>query len=89
LPGQNKTKSSPYLINYEEKRPGCSKILEERSEAKGISPTVSKSKVKRIGVFQKFGKTKQNETELFKIEQERSKTNIFVFDCEEEENEKK
>jgi hypothetical protein len=35
--------------------------LEEQSEAKGISPTFSKSKVKRIGLFQKFGKTKQSE----------------------------
>jgi hypothetical protein len=61
--------------------------LEKRSEAKGISPTLSKRR--RIGVFQKFGKTKQNETERFKIEQERSKTKISVFYCEEEENEKK
>jgi hypothetical protein len=50
--------------------------LEEQSEAKGISPTFSKSKVKRIiGLFQKFGKTKQSEVTLL---QDRSKTNVFV-----------
>jgi hypothetical protein len=38
------------LSNTKRKQQGCSKILEERSEAKGISPTLSKSKVKRIGV---------------------------------------
>jgi hypothetical protein len=33
--------------------------LEEQSEVKGISPTLSKLKVKQIGVFQKFLKQKQ------------------------------
>jgi len=51
--------------------------LEQQSEEKGISPTLSKSKVKRIGLFQKFGKTKQNEVKLFKILQDPSKTNAF------------
>jgi hypothetical protein len=57
------------------------------SEAKGISPTLFKSKVKRkqIGVFQKFEKTKQKEVKPFKIVQDRSKMNVFVSDCEEEE----
>jgi hypothetical protein len=58
--------------------------LEERSEVKGISPILSKSKVKRIGVFQKFAKMKQNEVKHSKIEQDRSKTNVFVSYCEEE-----
>ena len=44
--------------------------------------------VKRIGVFQKFVKTKQNEVKLFKILQDRSKTNVFVSNCVEEENRK-
>ncbi len=48
-----------------------------------------KTKVKRIGVFQKFLKTKQNEVNSFKILQDRSKTNIFVSNCEEGEKPKK
>ena len=88
-PGRNKTKCCPHLVKDEAKRPACYKILEERSEAKGIGPILSKSKIKWIGVFQKFVKTKQNEVKTFKIEQDRSKTNIFFFYCEEEENEKK
>ncbi len=72
-----------------QKRPGCSKILEEQqSEVKGISPTSSKSKVKRIGVFQKFVKTKQSEVNLLKILQDRSKTNVFVSNCVKEEKRK-
>jgi hypothetical protein len=63
--------------------------LEERSEVKGISPILSKSKVKRIGVFQKFAKMKQNEVKHSNIEQDRSKTNVFVSYCEEEEKQKK
>jgi hypothetical protein len=63
--------------------------LEEQSEAKGISPTLSKSKVKRIRVFQKFAKAKQNKTKPSKTEQARSKTNVFVSYCEEEEKRKK
>jgi hypothetical protein len=62
--------------------------LEEQSEEKGISPTLSKSIVKRIGVFQKFVKTKQNKVQLFKILQDRSKTNVFVSNCVEEEKRK-
>jgi hypothetical protein len=62
--------------------------LEEQSEAKGISPTFSKSKVKRIGLFQKFGKMKQSEVNLFKILQDRSKTNVFVPYCVKEEKRK-
>ncbi len=72
-----------------QKRPRCYKIWYERSEAKGVSPTLSKSKVKRIGVFQKFAKTNENEVKPFQILQNRSKTNVFVSDCEEEENRKK
>jgi hypothetical protein len=67
------------------KRSDCSKILEEQSESKGISPTFSESMVKRIGVFQKFVKTKQNEVKLFKILQDQSKMNCFVSNCVEEE----
>jgi hypothetical protein len=63
--------------------------LEQQSEAKGISPTFSKSKVKRIGLFQKFGKTKQSEVNLLKILQDRSKTNVFVTHCVKEEKRKK
>jgi len=48
-----------------------------------------KTKVKRIGVFQKFLKTKQNEVNSFKILQDRSKTNIFVSNCVEGEKRKK
>jgi hypothetical protein len=62
--------------------------LEEQSEAKGISPTFSKSKVKRIGLFQKFGKTKQSEVSLLKILQDRSKMNVFVPNCVKEEKRK-
>jgi hypothetical protein len=59
--------------------------LEEQSETKGISTTFSKSKLKRIGLFQKFGKTKQSEVNLLKILQDRSKTNVFVPNCVKEE----
>ncbi len=52
---------------------------------RGISPTLSKSKVKRIGVFQKFAKMKQNEVKPFRIVQDRNKTNVFVSEREEEE----
>ncbi len=45
--------------------------------------------VKQIGVFQKFVKTKQNEVKLFKILQDRSKTNVFVSNFVEEEKRKK
>ncbi len=44
--------------------------------------------VKLIGVFQKFVKTKQNEVKLFKILQDRSKTNVFFSNCAEEEKRK-
>jgi hypothetical protein len=47
--------------------------LEEQSEAKGISPTLPKSKVQRIGVFQKFEKTKQNKVKPSKTVQYQSK----------------
>ncbi len=53
-----------------------------------MRPTLSKSKVKRIGVFQKFAKTNENEVKPFKILQNRSKTNVFVSDCEEKEKRK-
>ncbi len=61
--------------------------MEEQSESKGISPTFSKSMAKRIWVLQKYVKMKQNEVKLFKIlhVQDRSKTNIFVSNCVEEE----
>jgi nitrogen regulatory protein PII-like uncharacterized protein len=36
-------------------------------------------------MFQKFVKTKQNKVKLFKILQDRSKTNVFVSNCVEEE----
>jgi hypothetical protein len=61
--------------------------LEQQSEAKGISQIFSKWMVKRIGMFQKFVKTKQSEVKLFKILQDRSKTNVFVSNCVEEKNE--
>jgi hypothetical protein len=63
--------------------------LEEQSEAKGISPKLSKLKVKRFDVFQNFEKTKQSEVKPFKIVQDRSETNIFVSYSEEEEKRKK
>jgi hypothetical protein len=63
--------------------------LEEQSEAKGISPTFSKSKVKRIGLFQKFGKTKHNEVNPLKFLQDRSITNVFVPNCVKDEKRKK
>jgi hypothetical protein len=62
--------------------------LEEQSETKGISPTFSKSKLKRIGLFQKFGKTKQSKVNLLKILQDQSKTNVFVPNCVKEEKQK-
>jgi hypothetical protein len=77
LPGRNKNDQV------------CSKILQERSEAKGMSPTLTKLKVNRIGVFQKFAKTNENEVKLFKILQNRSKTNVSVSDCKEKEKRKK
>ncbi len=89
---RSKRKKFGLVFNFarmKQKRPGCSKIWHKRSEAKGISPTLSKSKVKRIGVSQKFAKTNKNEVKPFKILQNRSKTNIFVSDCEEEEKRKK
>jgi hypothetical protein len=43
--------------------------------------------VKRIGMFQKFVKTKKNEVKLFKILQDRSKTNVFFSNCVEEKKE--
>ena len=46
-------------------------------------------KVNRIGVFQKFAKTNENKVKLFKILQNRSKTNVFVSDCKEKEKRKK
>ncbi len=73
---------------WKQKRPGCSKILKEQNETKGISPNFSKSMVKLIGVFQKFVKTKQNEVKLFKILQDRSKTNVFFSNRVEEEKRK-
>jgi hypothetical protein len=62
--------------------------LEEQSESKGISPTFSKPMVKRIGVFQKFVKTKQKEVKIVKILQDRSKTNVCISNCVEEEKRK-
>jgi hypothetical protein len=41
--------------------------------------------VKRIGMFQKFVKTKQNKVKLL---QDRSKTNVFVSNCVEEKKRK-
>jgi hypothetical protein len=63
-------------------------IMFMKHEAKGISPTFSKSKVKRIGLFQKFGKTKQSEVNLLKIVQDLSKKNVFVPNCVTEEKRK-
>jgi nitrogen regulatory protein PII-like uncharacterized protein len=40
-------------------------------------------------MLQKFVKTKQNEVKLFEILQDRSKTNVFVSNCVEEEERKK
>jgi hypothetical protein len=62
--------------------------LKEQSEAKGMSPTLPKSKVKQIGVLEKFEKTKQNKVKPSKIVQYGSKTNVDS-DCEEEEEEKR
>jgi hypothetical protein len=55
-----------------------------------ISPTLSRSKAKRIGVFQNFffAKIKQNEVKPFQIVQDRNKTNVFVSEREEEEKRK-
>jgi hypothetical protein len=53
-----------------------------------LAQFVSKTMVKQIGMFQKFVKTKQNEVKLFKILQDRSKTNVFISKCVEEKNEK-
>ncbi len=39
-------------------------------------------------MFQKFVKTKHNEVKLFKILQDRSKTNVFVSNCVEEKKRK-
>ncbi len=55
---------------------------------KGISPAFSKSKGKRIGLFQKFWKTKHSEVNVLKILQDRSKTNVFVPNCVKEDKRK-
>jgi hypothetical protein len=88
---QDETKRNidPTLSTTRRNRPGCCKILEKQSEAKGISPILSKSKVKRISMFQKFVQTEQKEVKSFKILQDRSKTNIFVSNCAEGEKRKK
>jgi hypothetical protein len=46
-------------------------MLEERSEAKGIIPTLSKSKVKELVYLNKISKAKQNEFKPSKIVQDR------------------
>ena len=71
-PGRNKTKCCPQLVKDEAKTAG------------ELAQCFQKTKVKRIGVFQKFLKTKQNEVNSFKILQDRSKTNVFVSNCVEE-----
>jgi hypothetical protein len=74
---RSKRKQFGLVLNFartKQKRPSCSKIFHERSEAKGVSPTLSKSKVKKIGVFQKFAKTNENEVKHFQILQ-KSKQN--------------
>ena len=63
--------------------------MDKQSEAKRVSPTLSKLEVKQIGVLRKFTKTKWSEVKPFKIVPDRSKTNIFVSYCEEEEKRKK
>jgi len=45
-------------------------------KAKGISPRL---KVKRIGVYQKFAKIKQNEVKPFRIVQDRRGTSLLVI----------
>ena len=55
-----------------------------RSENDQVVPNFWKNKVKRRELVQ-HGKTKWNEVKSFKIVQDRSKTNIFVSYCEEEE----
>jgi hypothetical protein len=62
--------------------------LEKQSEAKRVSPTLLKLEVKQIGVLRKFAKTKRSEVKPFKILPDRSKANIFVSNCEEEEKRK-
>jgi hypothetical protein len=51
---------------------------------RALAPTLAKSKVQRLGVVQKFVKTKQNEAKTFYISQDRSETKVFVINCEEE-----
>jgi hypothetical protein len=51
---------------------------------RALAPTLAKSKIQRLGVVQKFVKTKQNEDKTFYISQDRSETNVFVINCEEE-----
>ncbi len=58
-----------------------------RSENDQVVPNVWKNKVKRRELAQ-HAKTKWNEVKSFKIVQDRSKTNIFVSYCEEEEKRK-
>jgi hypothetical protein len=65
------------------------KFWKNKVKRRDLAQCFQSSKVKLISVFQKFVKMKQNKTEPFKIEQERSKTNIFVSDCEEKEKRKK
>jgi hypothetical protein len=55
-----------------------------RSENDQVVPNVWKNKVKRRELAQ-YAKTKWNEVKPFKIVQDRSKTNIFISYCEEEE----
>ena len=65
------------------------KFWKNEVKRRELAQYFQKTKVKRIGVFQKFLKTKQNEVNSFKILQDRSKTNIFVSNCEEGEKRKK
>jgi hypothetical protein len=70
------------------KPPGCSKILEQQSEAKGISPIFFKIDGKTNRDVPKICETKQNEVKLLKILQDRSKTNVFVSNNVEEKKQK-
>ncbi len=54
------------LSRTRQKRPGCSKILEERSEAKGIGPILSKNEGKTNRCIPKILENETERSELFK-----------------------
>ena len=64
---QDETKRNVVLTlsRTRQKRPGCYKILEERSEAKGIGPILSKNEGKTNRCIPKILENETERSELF------------------------